>query len=55
MTNEQRAHDLTMLYVKIFTKTEPVDENGHVNLDPYSRYKEIYPVVLEKVNKDFPQ
>lgn len=55
MSNEQRAHDITMLYVKLFTDTTLPDENGNINIDIYSKYKEIYPVVLEEVNKDFQQ
>lgn len=55
MSNEQRAHDITMLYVEIFTKTTVPDESGNINLNPYSRYKEIYPIILKEVNKDFPQ
>jgi hypothetical protein len=55
LSNEQRAHDITMLYVKLFTNTTLPDENGNINIDIYSKYKEIYPVVLEEVNKDFQQ
>lgn len=55
MSNEQRAHDITMLYVRIFTNTTLLDKNGNCNLDPYSKYKEVYPVILEEINKDFPQ
>ena len=55
MSNEQRAHDLTMLYVKLFTKFETPDENGTLKIDPYGKYKEIFPIMLETVNNDFPQ
>lgn len=55
MSNEQRAHDITMLYVKLFVNTTLPDENDNINIDIYSKYKEIYPVVLEEVNKDFQQ
>lgn len=55
MSNEQRAHDITMLYVKIFTSVEKPDKNGNITLDPYTKYCEIYPIVLEKVNENFPQ
>lgn len=55
MLNEERAHDITMLYVELFSKFPDIDENGENKIDPYSKYKEIYPKVLEKVNKDFPQ
>ena len=55
MSNEQRAHDITMLYVELFSKFPAPDENGETNIDPYLKYKEIYPVVLKKVNQDFPQ
>lgn len=55
MSNEQRAHDITMLYVELFSRSPEIDENGEYRIDPYLKYKEIYPTVLEKVNKDFPQ
>lgn len=55
MSNEQRAHDITMLYVELFTNTTVPDKNGNYKIDPYGKYKEIYPAVLEKVNNDFPQ
>ena len=54
MSNEQRAHDLTMLYVRIFINTQQPDENNNINIDPYSKYVELYPEILEKVNRDFP-
>lgn len=55
MSNEERAHDITMLYVELFSKFPAPDENGETKIDPYSKYKEIYPAVLENVNKDFSQ
>lgn len=55
MSNEQRAHDITMLYVKIFTSTAIPDKDGNYSIDPYSKYKEVYPAVLKEVIKDFPQ
>ena len=55
MSNEQRAHDITMLYVKIFTNLEKPNENGNIALDPCTKYCEIYPTILEKVNENFPQ
>ena len=55
MSNEQRAHDITMLYVKLFTDTTLPDENGNIKIDIYSKYREIYPTVLDEVNKDFQQ
>lgn len=55
MSNEQRAHDITMLYVKLLLQTALPDEKGNINLNPYSKYKEIYPEILKEVNKDFPQ
>ena len=55
MSNEQRAHDITMLYVQISMKpTFEELQSGQVNRDPYVIYMEIYPEVLEKVNRDFP-
>lgn len=58
MSNEQRAHDLTMLYLNfmkdndlrsaIFNPKETV-----VEFDFYTQYRELYPKLLEKVNRDF--
>lgn len=53
MSNEQRAHDITMLYVELFSRNPQIDENGEYEIDPYSKYCEIYPQVLEKINRDF--
>lgn len=55
MSNEQRAHDLTILYVELFSNHPVPDDNGSFNIDPYSKYLEIYPTILEKVNRDFPK
>lgn len=54
MSNEQRAHDLTMLYVQESMKpTFEEMQPGEVTRDPYLIYKELYPEILEKVNRDF--
>lgn len=54
MSNEQRAHDLTMYYVKILCNMQRPDKDNTVKLDPYAKYVEIYAEILEKVNRDFP-
>lgn len=54
MSNEQRAHDLTLLYVELFANHPVPDKDGNFNVDPYSKYFEIYPAILKKVNQDFP-
>lgn len=54
MSNEQRAHDITMLYVQISMKPSIEElQSGHIDRDPYKLYMEIYPKVLEKINRDF--
>lgn len=56
MTNEHRAHDLTLDFLKLDIHIElekkPCDRK---EIDMYSRYMEMYPKVLEKVNRDFPK
>lgn len=54
MSNEQRAHDLTMFYIELLCKVKKPDENNNINLDPYSEYVRLYPEILEKVKHDFP-
>lgn len=53
MSNEQRAHDLTMFYLKLLCDFQQPNQDNEIELDPYSKYLEIYPTVLEKVNRDF--
>lgn len=62
MSNEQRAHDLTMLYIKTITNAEyknainnASDGMANLKIDFYEKYMEIYPGILELVNRDFPQ
>lgn len=61
MSNEQRAHDLTMLYIKTLTNMEykqavsnVTDGQANLKIDFYEKYIEFYPKVLEVVNRDFP-
>lgn len=53
MTNEQRAHDIAMLYVQLLLKVQKSNDNNELVVDPYSKYLEVYPMILEKVNHDF--
>lgn len=65
MSNEQRAHDLTMLYIKTNANmkfknelSETLKSNNNkidFKLDFYQDYISIYPKILELVNRDFPQ
>lgn len=64
MSNEQRAHDLTMLYIKTNVElnfkselSKAVNSNDNkieFNLDYYQDYIALYPKILELVNRDFP-
>lgn len=56
MSNEQRAHDLTMLYVKENLKPSFEElRTGKSTEDICDLYFKIYPKVLEKVNHAFPK
>lgn len=54
MSNEQRAHDLALLYVELLCKFQEPDENRTLKLDPLSKYCEVYPKLLDTLNKKFP-
>lgn len=61
MSNEQRAHDITMLYIRTLTNVEykqalsnATDGMANLKIDFYEKYMEIYPNILELVNRDFP-
>ena len=61
MSNEQRAHDLTMLYIKTLTNmkykqavSNVTDSQANLKIDFYEKCIEFYPKVLEVVNRDFP-
>ena len=43
MSNEQRAHDLTMFYVKMYYDFSKPCEDGHFEFDAISKYAELYP------------
>ena len=65
MSNEQRAHDLTMLYIKtnanmnfkseLSKALESNNDKIDFQLDFYQDYIAMYPKILEQVNRDFPQ
>lgn len=54
MSNEQRAHDLAMLYVELLCKVQQPDEDNILRLDPLAKYCELYPELLDKINEKFP-
>lgn len=53
MSNEQRAHDLTMFYVKMHYDFKKPNENGTFEFDAIQKYVEIYPEVLKQINNVF--
>lgn len=65
MSNEQRAHDLTMLYIKtnaninfkskLCTALDSDNDKINFQLDFYQDYISMYPKILELVNRDFPK
>lgn len=54
MSNEQRAHDLTMFYVKMHYDFQAPNLNGKFEFDAINKYVELYPKVLEQINIAFP-
>ncbi|ADY54721.1 hypothetical protein Sgly_0355 [Syntrophobotulus glycolicus DSM 8271] len=60
LTNEQRAHDITLSILQSF-KNEILREyankanstNLEVHFDYYTQYKNIYDTTLKAVNRDF--
>lgn len=55
MNNEQRAHDLTMLYVKLLCDTQGVNRDNVIEYNPMGKYCEFYPKVLAECNEHFPK
>lgn len=47
MSNEQRAHDLTIACI---LKSKEIEPN-----DIYSEYKRIYNLAIQSINRDFPE
>ena len=54
MSNEQRAHDLTMFYIKMYYDFQKPSENGRFEFDAINKYVELYPQVLKQINIAFP-
>ena len=54
MSNEQRAHDLSLLYIELINNYKQPDESNNLEINPVKDYLEIYPKVLEAINCDFP-
>lgn len=50
MSNEQRAHDLALLYAELMYKKANTQ-----NFDIYIEYRNMYDRLLNSVNRDFPQ
>lgn len=54
MTNEQRAHDLCLIYINLLMKIKQPNENNEIALDPLTEYSKLYPDLLERINELFP-
>lgn len=50
MSNEQRAHDLTMFYIKMYYDSERLAFNENFEFDAINKYVELYPKILEQIN-----
>lgn len=53
MSNEQRAHDLTMFYVKMYYDFQKPLKNGQFEFDAISKYVELYNEILRQMNIAF--
>lgn len=53
MSNEQRAHDLTMFYVKMYYDSKRLS-GKNFKYDAISEYVKLYPEVLKQMNIVFP-
>ena len=51
MSNEQRAHDLTMLYIEIINKYKQSSDNDKIEINLVEDYLKFYPIVLEQINE----
>ena len=51
MTNEQRAHDLALLYAQTIVKLDV--ESGNQVINFYAEYLKIYKQLLEQISNDF--
>ena len=54
LSNEQRAHDLAMFYVKMHYDFLKPSEDGHFEFDAIAKYVELYPEILKQMNIAFP-
>lgn len=50
MSNEQRAHDLTMFYIKMHYDFQKPTKDGNFEFDAVNKYVELYPQILEQIN-----
>lgn len=50
LSNEQRAHDLTMFYVKMHYDFQKPSEHGRFEFDAISEYVKLYPEILRQMN-----
>ena len=56
MSIEQRAHDLTMLYIETIYKYKQLDKNNNINrieINILNDYLKYYPIVLEQLRESF--
>lgn len=61
LTNEQRAHDLSITMVQYFMRNDVIptgcepDENGRINKDIFKLYVDTYRSLLKSMAREFPE
>mgnify|MGYP004464052235 CR=1 FL=1 len=54
MSNEQRAHDLTMLYIQTINQYKSSTDTNELEINFLDDYLHYYPIVLEQLNESLP-
>lgn len=51
MSNEQRAHDLTILYIEMLNKLKQSNNSNQLEINLLEDYLHFYPIVLEQLSE----
>ena len=49
MSNEQRAHDLTMLYLSKIIDISNISDKNELEISMIEKYLHFYPIILEQL------
>lgn len=52
MSIEQRAHDLTMLYIQTIYKYKQPDDKNTLEINILNDYLKYYPIVIDQLNEN---